>query len=541
MTIYKIEGFDAHIIVKYFERRRKLQKKKENLLEKIVKKDYDNELERVLETKRFDERAKNLLLEILYKLEISYKDYKKVKRDVESKEEYITKIIKSIERDCDDIQLVIPSTQNPKEAKKQIILIDKKSKKIICLPIERKLLYCIAKISKQSQIIKEDDQLINEIITNAINEGNNINMVEPLRDFNGWSWSTTKGEIENISYNLIYQNLRILVGNEFLIKWIYNKEYILNYYELLKTELEEKYSREIKDELINKFEELCIIVERESSPQMKQRITEKMKEIKINLEKTKDKRKYIDEIVEIRNKIQKKIKNLDMMMADKTKIKEEFRRRNKDLPIKEKIFSIKSLIKILNDERELLMEEYEGKTNLLNPSVFMNKKEKEQKKYKLLENRDIEETLIQFQQTFLHAFQKNIEKAEKKEEIINLIYEFRYYQMLPFDKNTNIYEKDQLKDEMREIEEKILKKAINNKVINENIEQTIFHYIFLTKIINLEEIYIQIKKEEDKILLELSENNNEQYDERFEIKKEEVDEDNIFRSYKDSNRFKLFS
>ena len=286
---------------------------------------------------------------------------------------------------------------------------------------------------------------------------------------------------------------------------------------------------------------MCIIVERESSPQMKQRITEKMKEIKINLEKTKDKRKYIDEIVEIRNKIQKKIKNLDMMMADKTKIKEEFRRRNKDLPIKEKIFSIKSLIKILNDERELLMEEYEGKTNLLNPSVFMDKKEKEQKKYKLLENRDIEETLIQFQQTFLHAFQKNIEKAEKKEEIINLIYEFRYYQMLPFDKNTNIYEKDQLKDEMREIEEKILKKAINNKVINENIEQTIFHYIFLTKIINLEEIYIQIKKEEDKILLELSENNNEQYDERFEIKKEEVDEDNIFRSYKDSNRFKLFS
>ena len=69
----------------------------------------------------------------------------------------------------------------------------------------------------------------------------------------------------------------------------------------------------------------------------------------------------------------------------------------------------------------------------------------------------------------------------------------------------------------------------------------ILYVIFLTKIINLEEIYIQIKKEEDKILLELSENNNEQYDERFEIKKEEVDEDNIFRSYKDSNRFKLFS
>lgn len=518
-----------------------MQKKKENLLEKIVKRDYDNELERVLETKRFDERAKNLLLEILYKVEISYKDYQKVKRDVESKEEYITRLIKSIEKECDDIQLVIPSTQNPKEAKRQIILIDKKNKKIICLPIERKLLYCIAKISKQTQIIKEDDQLINDIITNAINEGNNINMVEPLRDFNGWSWATTKSEIENISYNLIYQNLRILVGNEFLIKWIYNKEYILNYYELLKTEIEEKYSKEIKEKLINKFEELCIIVERETSSQMKQKINEKMKEIKINLEKTKDKRKYIDEIVEARNRIQKEIKKMDILMSNKAEIKEEFKRRNKNLPIKEKIFSIKTLVKILNDERELLMEEYEGKTNLLNPSVFMEKKEKEQKKYKLLENRNIEETLIQFQQIFLEAFQRNIEKAEKKEEIINLIYEFRYYQMLPFDQNTNIYEKDKLKDRIQEIEEEILKKAISNKVINENIEQTIFHYIFLTKIINLEEIYIQIKNDEGKIILELSENNNEQYDERFEIKKEEVDEDNIFRSYKDSNRFKLFS
>lgn len=518
-----------------------MQKKKENLLEKIVKKDYDNELEKILEAKKFDERAKNFLLEILYKVEISYKDYQKVKRDVESKEEYITKIIKIVENDCDDIQLVIPSTQNPKEAKKQIILIDKENKKIICLPIERKLLYCLAKINKQKSIIKEDDQLINEIITNAINEGNNINMVEPLRDFNGWSWATTKSEIESIPYNLIYQNLRILVGNEFLIKWIYNKEYILNYYELLKTEIEEKYTKEIKDKLINKFEELCIIVERESSSRMKQKINDKMEEIKINLEKTEDKRKYIDEIVEVRNNIQKEIKNLDILIANKSKIKEEFKRRNKDLPIKEKIFSIKALVRILNDEREILVEEYEGKTSLLNPTVFMERKEKEQKKYKLLENRDIEETLIQFQEIFLEAFEKNIEKVEKKEEIINLIYEYRYYQMLPFDKNRNICEKEQLKNKIEEIEEKILQKAISNKVINENIEKTIFHYIFLTKIINLEEIYIQVKKEEDEVIIELSENNNEQYDERFKIKKEEVDEDNIFRSYKDSNRFKLFS
>ena len=42
-----------------------MPKKKENFLEKIVKKDYNNELEKVLEKKYFEENAKNILL-ILY-------------------------------------------------------------------------------------------------------------------------------------------------------------------------------------------------------------------------------------------------------------------------------------------------------------------------------------------------------------------------------------------------------------------------------------------------------------------------------------------
>ena len=46
-----------------------MQKKKEKLLNKIVKKDYNNELEMILEKKSFDESAKNLLLSILYKIE----------------------------------------------------------------------------------------------------------------------------------------------------------------------------------------------------------------------------------------------------------------------------------------------------------------------------------------------------------------------------------------------------------------------------------------------------------------------------------------
>ena len=64
-----------------------MSKKRENLLDKIVQKDYSNELEKIIETKDFDEEVKNLLLSIFYKIDVSYKDYKKVKRNIETKQE----------------------------------------------------------------------------------------------------------------------------------------------------------------------------------------------------------------------------------------------------------------------------------------------------------------------------------------------------------------------------------------------------------------------------------------------------------------------
>ena len=54
--------------------------KKKNLLEKIVKKDYKNELEEIMDKKRFDENAKSILLSILYKIDIAYKDIEIVKK-----------------------------------------------------------------------------------------------------------------------------------------------------------------------------------------------------------------------------------------------------------------------------------------------------------------------------------------------------------------------------------------------------------------------------------------------------------------------------
>ena len=82
--------------------------KSKNIIEKIVKKDYNNELEEVLSTKQYEEDVKNLLLDILYKVETSYKDYAKVKQNVMLQEKYIQNIINIIKNKCDNIKLIKP-------------------------------------------------------------------------------------------------------------------------------------------------------------------------------------------------------------------------------------------------------------------------------------------------------------------------------------------------------------------------------------------------------------------------------------------------
>ena len=58
------------------------------MLKRIIKKDKNEQLERVLEEKNIDEQAKNLLQGILYKVEVSYKDYKRVKEILLDREFY---------------------------------------------------------------------------------------------------------------------------------------------------------------------------------------------------------------------------------------------------------------------------------------------------------------------------------------------------------------------------------------------------------------------------------------------------------------------
>ena len=71
---------------------------KEKIIQKLKIKDYNEELEEILDTKTFSKDVKNLLSSMLYKVENSYEDYKKTKVEVELKKELLEEIIEIIRK-----------------------------------------------------------------------------------------------------------------------------------------------------------------------------------------------------------------------------------------------------------------------------------------------------------------------------------------------------------------------------------------------------------------------------------------------------------
>ena len=505
-----------------------MQKKKEKLLNKIVKKDYNNELEMILEKKSFDESAKNLLLSILYKIEASYKDYEKTKRNVMDKEEYVKRFIQIIQENCDSMTICKMNSKEVNILGDKTFLVDKENKRIICYPIERKLLYCIAKISKKDIIIKQDYPIICETLSNAINIGNNIETVEPLRDFNGYSWTTTCSEIESVSYNLIYQNLRLLLGQEFLEKWIKNKEFIIDYMELLKNKLEEKYGTKNQKDIIKIIEKLSVLLEVNYNSKKKEEFAKEKKEIEKTLKKIDNKEKYIEMITKQKRKLTKEIKIIDATVNDKKLLEAEYIKRNEELPSKKKIFSVRVLSKRMKKERDEKLEELEKLNELLNPKKYISYKKEMEQKYeylKLIEiddfEKEINKMLIKLQKVFLKVYQLKIQKTNEKSKIVDCIYEFRYYTVLPYNEKINIGEVKEIQKELQETRRLLLDKAQELKVIivtskNKEIDDEILKNIFTIRILTLEDIYIKLIKEKDKVYIQLFD--DDIFEEKVELK-----------------------
>ena len=508
-----------------------MPKKNDNLLDKFVKKNYNNELEKVLEKKYFAENTKSLLLSIMYKIETAYKDYEQVKQTVEPKEIFIQKIIDIIQNECEDIKVIKLNSEESKMLGNHTFLVEKNKKRIICYPIERKLMYCLAKIDKHDNIIKDKYYLINETLSELINVGNNISMVEPMRDFNGYSWTTIPREIESIPHNLVYQNLRMLIGYKFLNGWIENKEYIIDYFEEFKEKFEKIYGKENMENYTKILEEISILLAIKFNTKIKEKIKKEKEEIDEKLNEIQDNQKFIQEQTKKKRNLAEEIKQIDETLNNKELLQKEYENRNELLPLDKKIFSSRILAQIMTKEREEKIEKIEKINQILKPQEFVKyKKDLEEKekylKYIETENleKEIEKNLIKLQKEFIKCYKIKIEKAQTKQEIIKLIYELRYYNLLPCTEDKNICQLKEIQKEIEEIKKILLKKAYQEKVIERFSKKDEIHYeliknILDIRVINLEDLYIKVIKEKENYYIQLFDENI--FEEKIEIKDSE--------------------
>ena len=490
--------------------------KKNNFLTKFVKKDYNNKLEEVLSKKEFSEEVKNTLLSMFYKIENGYKDYKKVKRETFEKKEYIEKLINIVDKDCKKITF-IPINSNEKE------IVDSENQEIKCLPIENKILYGIAKIQKRNMVVRYIDENIEEALSDMLNIGNNINIVEPLRDFNGFSWNIITKDIEDLNYNLLYQNMIFLCNNKFVDKWVNNYEPLVDYFDLFQSEIENKYGKKEKNNIIRNLIRVTLKLKANYDVNFKNQIIEKSEEVEDEKEEIEDKPKYLEIISKNKKQKEKEIKHLDKIVNDKNFLTQEYEKRNEKLPLEKKIFSIRVLKNNIKKEREKLLLEIETYNKIMIPKNFLEMKKNIEKKFEYFENiedLDFQKELISLQKQIIKCMYLDITKAKEKAEIIDLIYKYRYYSYLPIDNEKNIHQTKELKRYVNKLVKALIDKAEELKIITQITKDKEKNYdimesLFLSKIIELENINLKLIKEEERIYVII-------YDEEIEDSKIEL-------------------
>ena len=109
----------------------------------------------------------------------------------------------------------------------------------------------------------------------------------------------------------------------------------------------------------------------------------------------------------------------------------------------------------------------------------------------------------------------------EKTEIVDGIYEYRYYCLLPFTSETCVEQVKQIKKELQETRRILLDKAQQLKVIvvtskNKEIDDEILKNIFTIRMITLEDMYIKLIKEKDKVYIQLFD--EEIFEEKVELK-----------------------
>ncbi len=467
-------------------------------------KDYHAELEEVLDSKYFSASIKSLLFSMIYKSEICYEDFQKVKKSVRTKEDFLNEIIEVIRLYCDNIKVVEPDSNQAKLLIKNNVkaLTNEKERSILTYPTESSLLYAISDISPKYFYINGNFPL-KTLLQNILVNGYNLNNEEILRDFNGWSWDKVYDDEFRYIDNLIYQNLLVILGEKFLYEWrtygSTRKDFLEDAKQFIKYFTNnEKY---IKD--------LYKMVYLASSEKDREKIDEGLKEKAKLLKKMENKIKFIDDAKNRKMKLNNKIQRMDLALNDKKILIKELKKVNAKLEKDKKIKLVSTYRKRLTKEREKYVNEIKEIDYILKPSNFLNEKKAIEETLNFYRCKDkFEETLIDWQKEFLYFIDKKINKMNTRDELIDILYEIRYYSKLKISKDTYLSDFEEIENSIDKILKKVITKlcklgAMKIFSMDINLNCEIIKYALDTNIIELEDTRVALKCDNEGLIIKV--------------------------------------
>lgn len=480
--------------------------KKENILSKLNYnlKNYSIEFEGILENKPYSEEAKNLLLSMFYKIQNFYEDYKNIKIDVlQPRELFIQDLIKTISEECDDIEVIDPVHHKMQEK----YIIDTEHKKITIFPDENCLLQALYDLKYQCDYRTMSP--ITSAVYSILSSGYALSESEVIRDFTGWAWNNSISE-KYVYNNLIYTNLLILLGYDNCAKLLDNieKKKINSY---IRKQMSQKYGEEVALEFTDSFIRMCLEIESLRNEKLKEEIIAKRNHIIDEYEKMQDKATFISYITSQKKELNSKIKALDKTLNEPGLIEEECKRKNKSLSKKEKKLTVDELKVLIQYERNGYLKELKDCNKFMDPRQYTNMSETIKNKYNLYKSftfldekkNNILKNFVEFEKEFLDCLKIKIEKCESKSELLDIIYEYRYYRLTKYNKEKFVKDNRYLNSKSEEIVNCILEKSEKFKVFetitnDKKINKSVIKEVFNLKTMNLSNIHIEIEQNDNK-------------------------------------------
>lgn len=449
---------------------------------KFLSKDYKEELANIAESKNFSQESENLLLGMCYRIDDSYDNYKTVKREVPSRDEFFDELTREVEYNCKNIMIATPKSKLEKELKENKCKImmeserNEEQKNVISYPNEKTLLYGISKAAIPS--LKSTYSIEEQAIITAVNIGKCISKSEVIRDFNGWTWSIAEHEVESTECNIIYIFLSYLLG-----------------YDFVENITVEEIKNNVSSEFFEELKRVAIQFYMSYDKEKNEEILRKLSDDKKIFEKMKHQSEYVIEIAENKRNLLTQIKRIDETLSNQQLLKKEYIEYNSKLPDEKKVFSVSHYEELIQKQRIGILNEIEKLNRMLNPNEFVKEKDRLQYEIKFYEEKT---DISKLQKEFIKMYDQKIENASDKKEILDIIYELRYLNYVPNCK-MNLYE----------LEEKAIPKAIKYHVIapvsnNDTLDYRILRGIFTSQVISLENLYVKLSAEENRINIELS-------------------------------------